>query len=320
MAHVRQELGFCRAGLLQCRSALADPVLQVAVEFEDLLLLTEALGHVDHDGHDMRTTVEGQGAEADLGGKGAAILPPALHGAGLAHRSRAGMAHEFGPESWVLAPDRFRGQFLDGQADQFGSGIAKHVGQLRVGQLDPALLVNQQHGDGRDLDQAAKQVHSLFAIGHIDAGTDVPLQLTLLIEIGRPVVLYPAILAVITTQTVIHGERLPPFERVEINPKAAVQILGVHPLGPAVALLLLQRASGKVQPGLVEVVTKRVQPGDPDHHRRRVGHLPEASLALDQRPLRDLGLVDVANDPGMLPMLRAETAADLGPTLAAIGS
>ena len=59
-----------------------------------------------------------------------------------------------------------------------------------------------------------------------------------------------------------------PVEVVEVELDAALEVVGVHAFGPAVAHLLLERAPGEREPGLVEVVALRVEAGAPDHDRR----------------------------------------------------
>jgi hypothetical protein len=83
----------------------------------------------------------------------------------------------------------------------------------------------------------------------------------------------------------------------------------VHPLRPAVAPLLLQGAAGEAQPGLVEEGAQTVGLGQPQQHRRGVGHVLEAALRLAQLLLGPGAIGDVADDrdaPHHLPLLVAQ--------------
>ncbi len=62
-----------------------------------------------------------------------------------------------------------------------------------------------------------------------------------------------------------------------------VPIVGVHTLDPAIAEFLFHRASGEVEPCLVEKGGVPVRTGCNDHHRGRVGKAPKTRLALPQR-------------------------------------
>src|SRR4029079_7927580 len=75
-------------------------------------------------------------------------------------------------------------------------------------------------------------------------------------------------------------KRLALVERAAIGVQAALEVLGVHVVGPAVAELLRHRAADEVEPRLVEPGAELVGAAHPDQHRRRVGDLAEAPLAL----------------------------------------
>ena len=69
-------------------------------------------------------------------------------------------------------------------------------------------------------------------------------------------------------QPIFHFERLAPPKMIQIMRDAALEIIGMDPLGPAVAHLLFDRAPSEFEPGLVEVVTLGVEARAPDHDRR----------------------------------------------------
>src|SRR5271167_4559488 len=53
----------------------------------------------------------------------------------------------------------------------------------------------------------------------------------------------------------------------------------MNAFGPTVTQFLRQGAAREFQPALVEKNAQHVRAGDPDHHRRRVGHMAEALFA-----------------------------------------
>jgi len=71
----------------------------------------------------------------------------------------------------------------------------------------------------------------------------------------------------VAAEPILHLERLAPREMIEVVLHAAIEIFGVHALGPTVAHLLGERAAGELEPGVVEVVALRVERRPPDHDR-----------------------------------------------------
>src|SRR5687767_6686708 len=59
----------------------------------------------------------------------------------------------------------------------------------------------------------------------------------------------PTVLTVRAQQPIFHAKRLAPHERVEVPVHAVLKVFRVHPFGPAVASLLLERATGEGEPG-----------------------------------------------------------------------
>ena len=70
---------------------------------------------------------------------------------------------------------------------------------------------------------------------------------------------------------------------VDVSLEAALKIVAVHALGPAVPYFQLHCPADEIEPGLIEPVTKLVRPGPPDHDRGVIGELPEEALALVDR-------------------------------------
>src|SRR5215472_347037 len=83
----------------------------------------------------------------------------------------------------------------------------------------------------------------------------------------------------------------------------------MYTLMPTITLLLFPGPASKVQPGLVEETGKLICSGCPDHHGRRIGHIPETFFALAQKSVlrlcsasaqflfQALALGDVADRP-----------------------
>src|SRR4029079_16927358 len=84
----------------------------------------------------------------------------------------------------------------------------------------------------------------------------------------------PAVDPVVAAEPVFHFERFAPAEVVEVERHAALEVVAVHPLPPAIAHLLLERASGECEPRLVEIVAVGVEAGAPDHDRRMLDEEP----------------------------------------------
>jgi hypothetical protein len=78
----------------------------------------------------------------------------------------------------------------------------------------------------------------------------------------------PAVDAVVPAKPVLHFERLAPVEVIEIVPDAAVKVVRVHTLRPAVAHFLFDRPPRVRQPRIVEVVAAGVNTRTPNHDWR----------------------------------------------------
>src|ERR1700757_3717182 len=79
--------------------------------------------------------------------------------------------------------------------------------------------------------------------------------------------------------------------------EAPLHIVRMHALDPSCAYFLLHGSAGKLEPWLVEIVAKGICSGHPNHHRCRIGHCLEPSLAFTQLFFRAFALCDIALCP-----------------------
>ena len=139
--------------------------------------------------------------------------------------------------------------------------------------LDLGLLAEGRHDVG-------EQARALFAQTprvHVDADPHHPREAGLG-EHRRAPVEDPAVRAVVAEQPVLHLERSARLERAAVDAEAALEVVRMHALGPAVAELLLHRAPAELQPPAVEVGAASRGLGHPHQRRRRVRDGPEALL------------------------------------------
>src|SRR5208337_5332067 len=107
-------------------------------------------------------------------------------------------------------------------------------------------------------------------------------------EPGNPVVQDPAAFTVVPPQAVLHGKRRASVECRDIGLQASLQVIGVDSLGPAVAHLLLDGPSSKVEPLLVEVIAPLICISAPDQDRRGIGQSSKPLLTLPKSVLGPL--------------------------------
>src|SRR5262245_14433275 len=120
---------------------------------------------------------------------------------------------------------------------------------------------------------------SLLALGDVYARADVAEKAAAGRVSRDAMIQYPAVLAVMTPQTVLHLKRLPRIAGRVKGFQATVVILRVNTFRPAVAQLLFHSASGEFEPRFVEESAEFVRPGHPDHDRSRVRQNTELFLA-----------------------------------------
>ena len=118
-------------------------------------------------------------------------------------------------------------------------------------------------------------------LGHVDTRTNVSSKRPIRIESWHSDVENPSKFAVVPPEAILHPECLSAIKGLNVRTQASLQILGIDPpLRPAVAKLLFERSAGEIQPRLVEVGAKLVNPRHPDHDRSTIGHQPKACLTL----------------------------------------
>ena len=86
-------------------------------------------------------------------------------------------------------------------------------------------------------------------------------------------------------QPVLDPERAAPVRRLAEHALGPRRVVGVHGAQPAEAQPVRERLPRELEPLPVEEGAHAVRLGHPEHHRRGVGHVAEARLALAQRPL-----------------------------------
>src|ERR1700720_307648 len=107
----------------------------------------------------------------------------------------------------------------------------------------------------------------------------------------------PAIFTVISSQAILHRERLPGIKRTLVDFKAVLQVIRMNTFGPTIAQFLLRCSASKVEPAFVEEGAKLVRARHPDHHWSCVGYRAKTSLAFPKLFLRMFALGDVARHP-----------------------
>jgi len=108
----------------------------------------------------------------------------------------------------------------------------------------------------------------LLALFDVERGADIAGPGAIGLEARHAGVEDPAVLAVVAAQPVVERVGLPRLEARRENPAAALGVLGVHELEPAVAAQLVLRAPGVRLPGRVEPLEPPIRIGHPDQPRR----------------------------------------------------
>src|SRR5262249_21025005 len=109
-------------------------------------------------------------------------------------------------------------------------------------------------------------------LGDVYTRSDITGECSLRVITWDAVVRYPAIIAIGSSQPVLHNEKLPHVERVGINVHAFFQVIFMHAFSPAVSKLLFHSASCKLQPRLVKKCAKLVYASHPDENGRSIRH------------------------------------------------
>src|SRR6185312_1589002 len=119
--------------------------------------------------------------------------------------------------------------------------------------------------------------------GNVEAHADVAGKGAIAIEAWRAVIEHPAIDAIVPAQPVFERERFFCLERFGERGLSSPEILRMDAGGPAVALLIVDRASGEFEPGAIEVDVTARRIRHPKRHRRLVRHDAKAGFALLDR-------------------------------------
>src|ERR1700685_4115860 len=72
------------------------------------------------------------------------------------------------------------------------------------------------------------------------------------------------------------------MERGQEPIEASLHVVGMYAFDPSCAHFLLHGSASELEPWLIEIIAKAIRSGEPNHHRRRIGHLLEPSLTLAQ--------------------------------------
>jgi hypothetical protein len=109
--------------------------------------------------------------------------------------------------------------------------------------------------------------------GNVITTTDIATETAVNGIVGGAVVSNPAIGTVMVTQTIFHGKRLPGLKCLPVGLETIGQIVGMDPFCPAIPQLLRQGPSGKLQPGLVKIVTTAIKARMPDQGGKLLDNL-----------------------------------------------
>src|SRR4029077_8980638 len=102
---------------------------------------------------------------------------------------------------------------------------------------------------GRENNSFLEFVQSLFLFHYfcdVPAGADVAGEPSLRVMACHALIRNPAILAIISSQPVLHNKWLPRIECLDVDLEALLQIVRVHAFSPAVSELLFDAAASKL--------------------------------------------------------------------------
>src|SRR5262249_43403625 len=92
----------------------------------------------------------------------------------------------------------------------------------------------------------------LEQIGDIHTSSNVSAKSAVRTEMRNSDIRHVAIFTVVTAEPILHVERLSGVKCSRVGVKTHFVILGVHAVDPTVAEVLLQRSSGKLEPGFID--------------------------------------------------------------------
>ena len=125
----------------------------------------------------------------------------------------------------------------------------------------------------------AQRFFRLFALGDVDAGSDVAGQRAIPRELRDGGIEDPSILAVVTLEPILRRERLAPFESRRHHLEASRKVVRMDRVTPSVAKHGVESPTGEGRPRRVDVVAARVGIRHPDQNGGNVGDEPEGVFA-----------------------------------------
>ena len=131
-----------------------------------------------------------------------------------------------------------------------------------------------------------------FALGDVNARADVAAEVVVGVKTRDTVVNDPAVFAVIAAQAIFHFKFHARVESAGVDGEAAIEIVRVYASRPAFAKLLLDRASGEIEPAAIEKGAELVGTGHPDECGSRVGHEAKALFAFAENRFLSLAFFD----------------------------
>src|SRR5262249_23263485 len=134
----------------------------------------------------------------------------------------------------------------------------------------PNSEINRVRGHTHPFFALPQRLVLVYQLCNIDTRTDVPGKSSLRVMAWDALVRYPAILAIISPQAILHNEWLPRIECLRVNREALLQVVSVNAFSPAVSKLLFHPATGKIQPWFVKECAELVHAGHPDENGRSI--------------------------------------------------
>jgi hypothetical protein len=125
----------------------------------------------------------------------------------------------------------------------------------------------------------AQRFFRVFALGDVDARSDIAVQGAIQREPRHASIEYPSVLAVVPPEAIFHLERLAPSERRGQNLEPLGQVVGMDRITPSVAEECFQPATGERHPWCVDVGAAFVVVRHPDQDRDDVCREPEGLVA-----------------------------------------
>src|SRR5579884_2266232 len=142
------------------------------------------------------------------------------------------------------------------------------LGQVLIDLLPGAVLVLNAVAPGAQRQKPAQALELETSVAQLDAASYKAQKFAAGAGYRSPGIQDPAILAIVAAQAIGHLEGTPRIEVDVPGLQAAGTVVGVYAIGPAIALLLGERAAAEPEPALVEIVTATGGVSAPDHDRR----------------------------------------------------